>query len=225
MKNQGFIHQNARGNALIFILVIIALLSALTITITRMGETENDVSREEATLKASQIARYMLSLKGAVDKLIASGVSENDICFDHDNFKNGSAAESFYFSACDNSANKLFAPEGAGLSARPATDFLPDSYWGVWGHLAIEDVGTTAPELVMQMTGVSLPVCVELNRMSGLGAPQSDTASSPPRFLGTYGAYNSSFALGDMWTDLEGKQSGCRQSGTGYFYYQVLLAR
>ena len=224
MKNQGFIDHGTGGNALVIILIMIALLGALTVTLTRMGQTGNDVTQEQASVQATRIARYMLSLKNGVDRLTSQGVSENNLCFDDPDFKNYGGA-SFYTSACDNPETKIFGMQGAGLKAVPANTLNAGSEWELYSE-KVEGVGSDLPELWLQLWNIPLNLCIALNRLSNISppAPQYDNSSGGSAFNGTYPIVSGA-VLGDEWTALKGKFSGCRTNGSLYFYHQVLLAR
>lgn len=78
------------GNALIFILIAIALLGLLTVTLSRSGDSTNDTGDfEQNQIAASEILAYAKSIENAVQSLLARGCSENEISFWHDSDGNG----------------------------------------------------------------------------------------------------------------------------------------
>lgn len=83
MKNQGFINRLEAGNAFIIILIMIALLTALTLSITRMGNNSSEVPQEQAGVIASQVLRQANTIANAVNGLLSKGCSLTQLSFDN----------------------------------------------------------------------------------------------------------------------------------------------
>ena len=216
------------GNALWFILLAIALLTALTIAITKTGDNVQQAGEtERATVEATRIMRDGKAMQTAIQQMLARGGSENDICFDSDDW----ATNDYDFAACADAENRVFDPAGAGLGMPKTTATQKIIYTG---SLAIDGVGTSAPDLVFILSGVGKADCLRINRMmkiddaSGNPPPISAVVSYTP-FTGTYAAGNTVTA-----PQILQKSAGC-VGGNGsdadeldqdfYHYYHVLIAR
>lgn len=75
-------HNKHSGNALIIVLITIALFGALIFTFTRSGEQgTGNLSAQQSRMKAQDIASFFNEVDKAVQKLRMKGCSENDISF------------------------------------------------------------------------------------------------------------------------------------------------
>lgn len=71
-----------RGNAVIFILIAVALFAALAYTFTRSARTgQGNMTAGQAKLKAQELATFMQNVGQGVEKLRQRGCSINDISF------------------------------------------------------------------------------------------------------------------------------------------------
>lgn len=210
-----------RGNALWFILLAIALLAALTIAITRTGDNvQQSGQAERSTVDAARIIRDGKAMEVAVQTMTSRGVSQSDICFDADFWGH----DDYDFGACADTSNRVFAPEGAGLT-QPRT--APGQTIAYTGTMAIDGVGSPAPDLVFVISGIDKTNCLRINRMLGI----ADIAGGPPtvtnplttdEFTGTYTTGNTVTAPGILR-----KIAGC-VTGTPdavHHYYHTLIAR
>jgi len=75
--------KNCKGNVLVYILMAVALLAALTYMISRDGggQQTNQLSEAEANLRASEIISLAASVRMAVDQMNQWGVKYEDIRF------------------------------------------------------------------------------------------------------------------------------------------------
>lgn len=183
MKNQGIIKEFQRGNALIIILIIIALLSALTITVTRMGESENDVSQEEAQVVASQVLRQAKTVVNGVEGLIAKGCSYTQLSFENATVTGYANAQSPSNKSC-----WLFDGSGAGLAFPVPPKLANDgTNWFFGRHTSIDGVGperetlvgctANCQEILMILPLVNLNVCNAINKLAGV----TTTDNLPPK--------------------------------------------
>ena len=132
-----------KGNAIWFVLVAVALLAALTMSMTRSSDTvEQNGDIERARILASDLMRYTGGMKAAIDKMLLTGISESDLCFHapewgHSDYNGPSCAES---------TNQLFNVDGAGLAWR-TFDFV--SGWDIFGSHKVDNLETSAAELII----------------------------------------------------------------------------
>ena len=128
MQNQAVRSKNPQsGNALWYILIAIALLSALTFSLSRTSDkTASNLTSEEARILAGRAARDFGKFTQAVQKVMsANGCGENQISFE----SNYGDPVSTYHNAdapSDKSCH-IFEPEGAGLARDDVQDGTYDS--------------------------------------------------------------------------------------------------
>lgn len=236
-------HRNGQsGNAFWIILLAIALLVAMTITVTRSTESTQDTGRRDRNrIMASDILRQGKSLQQAVQQLSQRGVAENQMNFDNDvvagyaNTRCGNAALNTDDLPCG-----LFKVEGTGLAYKiPPAEWLDgtqlaQSLYGEWyfyANACIADVGTggagcnatdSATELIAALPWITEGLCIEINRQAGVAnltgpvRPPVLSGSAYPaaltRFTGTFTADSEITAAGGAFT---GHQAGCFQGAAG----------
>lgn len=233
-----------RGNAIWFILLAIALMAALTMTLTRGSDTggqSGDIER--ARVQASEIMRYASGLRTAVDQMNMRGVSENEISFEN-NFVSG------YQNALCPDANgpcRVFGTGGAGQSyQQPRAAWLDAaqdtraSYgeWYITGDVCVQDVGsgstgcnadsdTGNEDLVLILPWIKQDVCAQINAtlsIPGIPVEAGAWSATWPKFQGSF--------VDGVMLNQPGRVAGCI-AGSGaamppantYSFYQVLLAR
>jgi hypothetical protein len=200
------------GNAFWIILLCIALLTALTITVTRSGEsTEETGARDRNRIMASDILRQAKSIQQGVEQLRLAGVAENQMNFDN------TAAAGYANDNCgdttlntDDDPCSLFDVKGAGLTYKvPLSGWLdealaaapltqPDLYgeWYIHATACIPRVGTgdatcnlaeSSTELMIGLPWIRRELCLEINRLAGVPNPPRAPATipEPPLLVGT----------------------------------------
>lgn len=201
--------KNQNGNALIFILIAIALLGLLTVTLSRSGDSTNDTGDfEQNQIVASEILTYAKSIENAVQMLLSRGCGENDISFEN-NIVAG------YTNPPDTPPCKIFDAAGAGM-----TYGSPNPIFS--GALQITDVETDRADLLFILEDQSDTVCTQINRLSN--TPVIDEAYTTPALF--TGAYNNTNAIGASG-ETQGARTGCfvdTNTSTNIFYH-VLHAR
>lgn len=200
------------GNALIFILIAIALLGLLTVTLSRSGDSTNDTGDfEQNQIAASEILAYAKSIENAVQTLLVRGCGENEI-----SFENNTAAG--YVNTTPSPADRscyLFDAAGAGMVYQ-----FPNPLFS--GALQITDVETNRAELLFILEDQDDSLCSEINRLSG--TPIIDEAyTTPALFIGEFDNTNSIGTSGET----QSAQSGCfvDTSTSNNVFYHVLHAR
>lgn len=215
-------YQGEHGNAIWFVLVAVALLAALTMSMTRSSDTvEQSGDIERARILASDLMRYTGGIKAGIDRMLITGISESDLCFHATEWGHND----YNGTSCAQNANRLFDVAGAGLSWR-TFDFVTG--WDIFGSHKVDNLETTAPELIIQAQ-VNASLCREINILLGIpnpsNIPPSDIIQNVIRFNGSYLLAAPDNTIGDNAVSLAGKEAGCRKDGSNYFFYQVLLKR
>jgi hypothetical protein len=228
------------GGALWFILLAIALLVALTITITRSTDNaQQNGTRERDRILASDILRQAKGMAAAVDQARGNGVPENNISFEN----TAVTGYTTVFSSASSSSTVpfgIFFASGGGLTYTPPnTEWLDTApavvalpHYGEWyfyGTTCIPGVGTgtdstctasaSMSELIVSIPGVTASLCAEINRQTGvtnltnpIRAPSASTAvyGSPTEFVG---AFTTGGLLMSSGGEFAGKQAGCFYGG------------
>ena len=188
MKNQGFVDmkrgisgEKAGGNAIVIVLIMIALLGALTLTLTRMGSNSNDISQEQAQVIASQVLRQAKTLESATSNLLAKGCSLTQLSFDNSLVSGYTNAQSPVDKSC-----WLFDLAGAGLNfPTPPANSNDGSNWFFGRNNTVFGVGqeretlvqptNNSAEIIMILPFVNEKVCRAINTLSGV-SPSFSTA-------------------------------------------------
>lgn len=222
------------GNALWFILLAIALLAALTVTITRGSDTSEqsgDVERQRVL--ASDTLRYAKSVEQAIEQMRQRGVSESDISFEN-SFVGGYAP---HINCVADNGCKVFHVEGGGITFRSANTLVSGESWLFTGADSVAGVGEDGTgatssfdnELLMMLPDVSEGVCGRINTELGIaGIPQDATKAD----VGT--KFTGSFPNGQVIENMGGEKTGCfegTQDDGGasiagkYYFYHTLIQR
>jgi len=207
------------GNALWVILLAVALMAALTATISRTSDTaEQSGNFERFRVHASNMMTHAAGVKEAVNRMRMTGIGENQISFS--SALSGSCGECL-----------VYGSAGGGASYEPPNPEWFDSthnteagygQWEFFGENDVAGVGTGGADLVMALGYIKENLCRQINVMLKVpGEPvDADGFDTTP--------FNGSFASSDVISGMAGAEAGCfeDQSGGRYFtFYQVLVKR
>lgn len=152
------------GNALIYVLIAIALFAALSFTLSRgtdTGET-GSLDEERAGLLATQLISYSAQAKQSLDQMVFMGADINNIDF--------TLPTDAAFDTPPN-GNKIYHPEGGGLipgklPANAITDAIgdPPAGWYLGRFNNVEWTATTAPEIILVAYQIPQAVCEQINK-------------------------------------------------------------
>ncbi len=149
------------GNAMIYILIALALLGALTMVLSRGGNEGGDsLAEDQAELLTTRMSATAGAVKGVVDQMMMSGT----------------AIASLNFITPDDAAydtppnhNKVFHPDGGGLTldADPklftGADTTPEPGWYLGRFNNIAWTPTAANDIVLAAHDISSAVCANIN--------------------------------------------------------------
>lgn len=217
------------GNVMWFVLLAVALLAALSITISRSTDTiEQNADLERARVMASEILRYTKNIEESIKQMSMRGISESDLCFDAPEWDHAD----YNYADCATPENRIFDAAGAGISFK---NFVQASNWVFFGSHEVDGVGDAdRNELMVQAEIRSAYVCEQINRLVGVTNPDGppvEDVYAPVLFIGDYGdaaTGSGDNILGDDTSELSGKKAGCRadtDSPTNYYFYHVLIER
>ena len=234
-------YQKDSGNVIIWILVTIALLAALTFTFTQSSRTSTSMLTDEM---ADSMAKHLLSfsndVKQTVQRLRLRGCDETEISFENSvlgfNYTNPNAP-------ADNSCH-VFDINGGGLQVPtlPETifDLTPNNLSATYnvagivyfrGNQRITDLKTTAPELLFYAPYINRDVCFAMNDLLGTAEPdpsnlEAGSSNPNPFFVGDYTPAAGDNEYGNQNSALAEVKSTCFISNdSDYFFYTVLIAR
>jgi type II secretory pathway pseudopilin PulG len=243
--------QNSAGNAIVIILVMIALIAFLTAVAMRMSSrTSTNMDQEQARIQAAKLIQVAKSYESGVqDLIIAKRCSENEISFENTlttkNYTNPSSPSDLH---CN-----MFDGEGAALRYNNlATEALDPSNssksdYGEWvftGTQCVLGVGSDDDDhcdehevaLILAAPHIRLEICRQINKLNGITNPTDEAPgeifdSAAVAFKGTF-TTSSATEIGDSTagTGFVGHPTGCFKSESGswsgsYVFYSVLLAR
>ena len=219
------------GNAVIFILVAIALFAALAYTFMRSAQTgQGNMTAGQAKLAAQEIINHGGNVSRAIEKLLSRGCSETQI-----SFENIYDYDPFHLNTNSPPSKECHVFDPAGGNVTPLEDKWTGDIFYYTGSDAITGVGTTCAgpscaELSMNLWSIPQNLCDELNRQAG------NNFSSTPSNTGLCGGpFNGPFVCGGSpvrvvfpSSPLSGKRVVCYNhtaSGYGPVFNMVIMER
>lgn len=171
------------GNALIYILIAVALFAALSFTLARQTDTgeARQLSDERAELYATQLISYAAQAKSTVDQMLFSGARINDLDFRDPsdvNFNTGTVKAR---------TNRVFHPEGGGLVKGRLPDGVidqnisdPVAGWYLGRFNNFEWTRGTGDDVILVAYQIQQQVCEKINEKVN-GSPVIPTMSDTIR--------------------------------------------
>lgn len=219
-----------RGNALIYVLLALALLGGLTMLLAKQGSESDDLTYETSELLVTKTVAFAAAAKSAVDQMLMSGTNMNNLSY----LRPGMAG----FDTAPNH-NKIFHPEGGGLT-RPAADTAlfkpqggsttPTPGWYIGRFNNIEWTPSTAQDMILTAYDVNQNICAALNK-------KITGSSDIPRISSTLSTHFVSVADGSsanadltktLCASCDGYPSLCVGSASApevYVYYNIISAQ
>jgi len=225
---------NEQGSILLYILLGIVLLGALTIALrnTSGGGTSN-IDKEDLILKSNQVQKTASEYAAAVSDLLSNGLSESDIRFAHPD------AATEYGVITTNPTNQIFGKTGAKATYRSPPEGINDgSKWEFFATTRVPQIGSDKVELIAVVPNVTKSFCDTINSQLGLKVttqPTDNASGSTPdcvaggasdRFTGSFNDISPNLMDETTFSSLPASQACvyCASSST-YNYYYVLLSR
>jgi len=181
MKNH-----SQRGSAIVLLLIAVALFAAVAYAFTQGSRNNTSmITAEQAKAKAVQLIEYANEVQTAAKRLRLRGCQDTQI-----SVENGSGHYINPNSPSDLRCN-IFSVNGGGVNPKINPDWFetaPDS-WTPWFNvdMAIQDVGTPKPELVMWLAGIKPEICTQVNQMLGMSGTSADPLTlTTAVYIGTY---------------------------------------
>lgn len=165
-RSRGCQSSGERGNALVYVLIAIALFAALSFTLARQSDTGEGgtLSDEKAELYATQLISYAAQVKSVIDQMMFSGTDIDDLDFldpSEGTFNDGTQLDR---------ANRVYHPEGGGLIKGNIPDeavsllstvIRPGWYLSRFSN--VEWTKTTADDVILTAYQIKKSVCEKIN--------------------------------------------------------------
>lgn len=222
-----------RGSLLLYILLGIVLIGALTIALRNTGGGSQNIDTEDLILKAGQVQRYGAELSSSVADLLSNGISEADIRFAHPD------APTDYGNITTTPPNQIFGKTGGKANYRtPLIDINDGSPWEFFATTRVPQIGSDKSELIAVLPNVTEGFCKAINTQLGFtkgSQPTDSTTGSTPdcvmgasthRFTGTFNDISPNIMDLATFSRLPAIQACVYcASGATYNYYYVLITR
>ena len=229
-------HRNAQsGNALIYVLIAIALFAALSFTLSRQTDTgeAGELSDTRAELYATQLISYAAQVKSALDQMTFTGAKIDELDFidpSDAGFNSGTQKER---------SNRVFHPEGGGITKgrlpeeavhQVATSPVAGWYLGRFNN--VEWTATSADDVILTAYQIDRGICEKINeKISGstnipvLGSDMNTVLVDDVFYTGTNADLTTDPAGSPVCADCNQMRSLCVQNSvqTAYAFYSVVL--
>lgn len=222
-----------RGNATIYVLIVVALFAALAFVLSRQNDSSEagHITNERADIIAGDIIAYPAQVKQALDMMVMSGTSPSDFDFTQSGQTGFNTAPTI---------KKIFHPDGGGLTlaqlpaaAIAQTSTNPKAGWYLSEFNNVGASVSSDYDVILVAYQLTKDICQRINlRVTGTKdiPALSDTipdmliaSQSPPGFTvhsGTNVDFNAS-ACSDC-----GRPALCvSEAGPRYGFYSVVISR
>ncbi len=213
-----------RGNALLYVLLGIALFGALTFILSRSTEIKNDpLSEELATLLANEMIAHVQQVQQAVVMMEMTGTDIDDLDF----VKPGETG----FDTAPHTG-KIFHPAGGGISVmntdKITSDGTASAGWYYQDRTNVAWTDSTAHDVIYTFVGMSDSICEKINTiLHGIKSiPQTDNTT--PGMLQLFDTNSgNSFLTTSNCSACEGYYQLCieRSDGAPNAFYTIIASR
>ncbi|PZO87665.1 MAG: hypothetical protein DI626_03470 [Micavibrio aeruginosavorus] len=239
--------QRQSGNAIVFILLGIALFAGLAHTFMRGSQQgQGDLSAHQTKLLATEYMGYGASIRKAIERLLNRGCSESELSFQSSNWPDATWYQNNN-SPVNNSCH-IFHPDGGGITWTDFPTIKYDSNYGSpWfatgdtgAALTVQGFGTdTRHDLYMATTqrtdlgnnGNAMKLCKEINKIGNVPENSSNLEKLPSFYHGAFnmrykGVFNDNNGAINVGANLNGYSAFCAQvDGNTFTIITPLLIR
>lgn len=224
-NSENLLHkQEQSGNALIYVLIGIALIGFLTVTMSNQGEQADGetIDDELAELYALELIEYAQAAKSVVDQMEMTGTGFNDFDFINPTSTPYNTAPYIH---------KIFHPQGGGLTYKGnkyAPEFFDEADDRGWNIISnnVEWTPSSADDIILTFLDVNAVICANINKkISGSSTIPALTGSGLNAFFLEGGSLENFNAV--RCPTCEGYPSFClsNQTSDSFAFYNILLAR
>ncbi len=203
------------GNAIIFVLVGVALFGALAYTFMRGAKSgSGNLTAQQARMAAQELADFFSTLDRAIQKLRLKGCSENDISFASSNDTGAYVTDNDSTTAPPDKSCHVFDPNGGGMTLdldlekyQVPVNQINASFQYQYGQIlfrrllsSVVGIGTSSNDYMVHFNFIQPEICNAYNALVGVTVDLtvSDTGN----------------VSGDTVAALAGKGSVCYPAGT-----------
>lgn len=213
---------SCRGNAMVYILVALALIGFLTLTLSNQNNQADgqDLSDEMAEFYASELMNYVASAQQAIDMMLATGTEIDELDFVRPSeaaFNTGSHI------------HKVFHPQGGGLnyeefSEGSQTLGISSGLWAMRKN-NVEWTPTTRDDVILTAYDINRQICEQLNK-SILGSKTIPIVNGTTILSGLFTNITTPLTTA-LCPDCEGYPSICVTTTpqTGFVFYNIIAAQ
>lgn len=246
MKNQASRRVDTQaGNVFFLIFLFVALFAALSYTMLQSGRsTSASLSSEKARLVATEMLDYGAKMRDAVRlMMVQNDCSDTMISFDGSGFVTPTIYDYENPNAPDDESCHVFKPNGGNMKWVSFFKDIPGAHMKFSAFHCYAGVGTggtsgdcdeTTKDLQLNYIEVPESVCIEINRIAGIGAPgalppsENWQAGNALAFTGVYPPEGTTGNIINIGAG--GKLFGCYRDNAGqyldkYAFYYTLIAR
>lgn len=216
------------GNAMIYVLLALALIGILTASLVSQDSTGgDDLSKDQVTFQMNEILTYASDAQASVDRMIMGGVDAGSIDFVRPNASSFNTAPN---------GSKLFHPAGGGLNYKSGEPEIftgmstpPPAGWYIVRFNNLEWTPTATQDIMAVAYQISQPVCAAINKkLTGSATIPAYTGNLSQGFVGTlYGAGSNVNVTNATCPGCTGKPALCISNTgvTAWAFYSILEAR
>lgn len=223
-----------QGSILLYVLLGIVLLGALTLALRNTGGGgAQNIDKETMILSANQVQKTGSDISAAINTLLSNGSSESELRFAHP------SAASEYGVITNTPDQQIFGKSGAKANYPNVPVGINDgSNWEFVATSRIPQIGSDRAELTAVLPKVTKEFCETINAQLGFKAstqatdnvtgttPDCVTGTSTDRFTGSFNDLSPNLMDATTFSRLPALQACVYcASDSSYNYYYVLLAR
>jgi (2Fe-2S) ferredoxin len=209
------------GNAMIYVLIALALFGFLTITLSSQNDQADgqDIDDEQAALYANELISYVASAQQVVDMMLATGSEIDDLDFVNPTSGGFDTPPHHH---------KVFHPAGGGLNyvEKFSADIQNDatSVWAVNNSINVEWTPTASNDVIISSYFITKQICENINKkITGSTAIPITASPHDEYFLstGTTDFDTTECAICD------GKPTLCVENDTNdnYTFYSIIVGQ
>jgi len=218
-------YNNAQGNALIYVLIAIALFAGLSFTLSRQSRNSgtSEIDDAKAELYAMQLITHASQVKSIIEQMSFTGSNIDDLIFTKPSEAGFSNAPYIH---------KVYHPQGGGLTAAtiPAQAIYqisstPPAGWYLDRFNNVEWTKTAGTDVMLTAYQISRAVCEKINKKI-IGSISIPALSGDMSEFLLNTASNSDLTIASC-AACEGYISLCvsNNTATAYSFYSVILDR
>lgn len=220
---------NCKGNALVYVLIAVALMAAVTYAVTgdNRGSQEGQLTDAQAKLLATDLIAHAAAAEQAVYQMTQWGVDYSEIKFDLPSTAGYST----------DVTKQIYHPSGGGLTFptyNPDTIFVDNSLsppnvdrgWRWQNITNVEWSSSSATDIIMAFVDINPNICAAINeQLVGNATVPTSGVNFNATFDYSYSSHDN-FTISDC-VACQNKRALCIENGTGqtYAFYSILGSR